>query len=361
MDADAGLDSASAFFLVKVAKRASDFAISVKSLPVSFFMMNVLTRFISAAILVIVAMTVRAEQTMLGGLLPPETPLIKDSELTITVADYQKALLGLPPKQRAGIEHDLTTLQEFLLELYIEKRLVREAERLKIPDQPDIQAQLQMVQRKVLVNAVVDQFKAGLKQPDFTELAQEYYQTHRKEFTRPEQLEVAHILINAPLCDCEDPNGEKRKRAEALLTELRGGADFGELARKNSDDKASARQGGILPKLVTRGSLVKPFEDAAFALQPGELSGVVETQYGYHIIKLISRQPETVPPFEQVKVRIIEKLAKDFQETNHKEYVARFYPKPEAFNLGMINALTGGAAGAPNVLDNAPPPPPPAR
>ncbi|QQS54589.1 MAG: peptidylprolyl isomerase [Candidatus Competibacteraceae bacterium] len=361
MDADANLDSASAFFLVKAAKRASDFAISVKSLPVSFFMMNVLIRFISAAILVIVAMTVRAEQTMLGGLLPPETPLIKDSELTITVVDYQKALLGLPPKQRAGIEHDLTTLQEFLLELYIEKRLVREAERLKMPDQPDIQARLQMVQRKVLVNAVVDQFKAGLKQPDFTELAQEYYQTHHKEFTRPEQLEVAHILINAPLCDCEDPNGEKRKRAEALLTELRGGADFGELARKNSDDKTSARQGGILPKLLTRGSLVKPFEDAAFALQPGELSGVVETQYGYHIIKLISRQPETVPPFEQVKVRIIEKLAKDFQDTNHKEYVARFYPKPEAFNLGMINALTGGAAGAPSVLDNAPPPPPPAR
>ncbi len=326
-------------------------------------MMNVLIRLIATAILVIAATTVRAEQTALGGLLPPETPLVKDSELTITVADYQKALLGLPPKQRSGIEHDLTTLQEFLLELYTEERLVREAERLKIPDQPDIQAQLQMAQRKVLVSAVVDQFKAGLKQPDFTDLAQEYYQTHRKEFTRPEQLEVAHILINAPLCPCEDPNGEKRKRAEALLAELRGGADFSELARKNSDDKASARQGGILPKLVTRGTLVKPFEDVAFALQPGELSGVVETQYGYHIIKLISRQPETVPPFEQVKARILEKLTKDFQDTNHKEYVVRFYPKPDAFNLGMINALTGGAGalGVPNAPPPSPPPLPPVR
>lgn len=326
-------------------------------------MTNILIRFVAAAVLVIAATAVRAEQmSVLGGLLPPETPLVKDAELTITVADYQKALLGLPSKQRAGIERDLVTLQEFLLELYTEERLAREAQRLGLLDQPEIQAQVRMAQRKILVSAVVDQFKTGLKQPDFTELAQEYYQTHRQEFTRPEQLQVAHILIKAPQCPCEDPNGEKRKQAEALLAELRGGADFGELARQNSDDKTSARQGGILPQLVTRGRLVKPFEDAAFALEPGALSDVVETQYGYHIVKLISRQPETVQPFEQVKARIIEKLAKDFQDTSHKEYVVRFYPKPDAFNLSILHALAppGSGSAPPNMSPPAPPPTPPA-
>lgn len=314
----------------------------------------------AAVVLVLLAGTVRAEDTALGGLLPPETPLVKDSELTITIADYRKALQALPPKQRPGIERDVTALQEFLLELYAEQRLAREAQQQGIPDQPDVQAQLQMAQRKVLVSALVDQFKANLKQPDFTELAQEYYQTHRQEFTRPEQLQVAHILIKAPLCACEDTQGEKRKRAEALLAELRGGADFTELARKNSEDEASARQGGILPRLVTRGMLVKPFEDVAFALQPGELSEVVETQYGYHIIKLVSRQPETVQPFEQIKGRIIEKLAGDFQNASHKEFIARFYPKPDAFNLGMIRALApAGAESGPGAPNPPPPPPPP--
>jgi len=141
---------------------------------------------------------------------------------------------------------------------------------------------------------------------------------------------------------------------------LRGGADFTELARKNSEDEASARQGGILPRLVTRGMLVKPFEDVAFALQPGELSEVVETQYGYHIIKLVSRQPETVQPFEQIKGRIIEKLAGDFQNASHKEFIARFYPKPDAFNLGMIRALApAGAESGPGAPNPPPPPPPP--
>ena len=304
-----------------------------------------------------VSVAVHAESTP-AETISSETPLIKSSELTLTVADYQKALLGLPFKQRSSIGSNPATLREFLLELYTEERVEQEAQRLGLPDQPEIQAQLQMARRKVLVNAVITRFKADIKSPDFTELAQEYYQTHSQEFTQPEKLQVAHILLKSvPQCACDEQNHKKRERAEALLTELRGGADFGELARKNSEDELSARQGGLFPQLVTRGMLVKPFEDAAFALaEPGTLSEVVETPYGYHIIKLISRDPAQVWPFEKVRSRIVEKMTQEFQAAQHKDFVTKFYPDDSDFNQAAINALFKAAPVAAPVAPLSPPP-----
>lgn len=321
---------------------------------VSEIMSTVRTRWIAAIVLAGFSITLQAEPTSAGPV-APDTPLVKDSTLTLTEADYRQALLGVPARQRPGIERDANTLREFLLELYVERRLAQEAQRLGLLDQPDIQAKLEMARRKVLVNAVVDQFKAGLKPPDFTDLAHEYYLTHRKDYIQPERIRAAHILLSMK-CACEDPKGEKRKQAETILAELRGGANFAELAQKYSEDAATAQRGGAMEPLITRGMLVKPFEDAAFALpEPGALSGVVETQYGYHIIRLLERQPETILPFESVKGRIIEKLAGEFQAINYKEFTAQFFPNMDHFNQPAIDALLKPAP-AP-----AAPPSPPAQ
>ena len=86
-----------------------------------------------------------------------------------------------------------------------------------------------------------------------------------------------------------------------MLAELKKAPDsFAELARKNSQDPGSAEKGGDLD-FVTRGAMVKPFEDAMFALKKGEISDVVETEFGYHIIQLNDIKPAVVPPFEQVR------------------------------------------------------------
>ncbi|MDH7515805.1 MAG: peptidylprolyl isomerase [Bacteroidota bacterium] len=93
-----------------------------------------------------------------------------------------------------------------------------------------------------------------------------------------------------------------RVRADALLDSLRKGADFGELARRYSDDPGSARLGGDLGE-ARRGVFVRAFEEAAFALKPGEISPVVETEFGFHIIKLLDRQGERIHPMH-ILVRI---------------------------------------------------------
>ena len=108
----------------------------------------------------------------------------------------------------------------------------------------------------------------------------------------PEQVRASHILISTkPIDPNADPNQAKaqaKDKAEELLKKVKDGADFAALAKENSDCPSNA-QGGDLG-LFPRGQMVKPFEDAAFALKVGEISDLVETQFGYHIIKVTEHQ-----------------------------------------------------------------------
>ena len=110
--------------------------------------------------------------------------------------------------------------------------------------------------------------------------------------TEGDKLDASHILIktvddnNKPLSD--EKKAEAKKKAEDLLKQLKSGADFAELAKKNSQDPGSAAKGGALGEFG-KGQMVSEFEKAAFALKEGEISPIVETQFGYHIIKLNKR------------------------------------------------------------------------
>ena len=117
---------------------------------------------------------------------------------------------------------------------------------------------------------------------------QEYYSANPAAFTPPEQVQVRHILITVAADADAGTRDAAKKKAEGILAEIKGGADFAELAKKHSQD-TSAQGGGDLG-LVGRGQTVKPFEDVAFTLKPGEVSEVVVTDFGYHIIKVEARQ-----------------------------------------------------------------------
>ena len=109
-------------------------------------------------------------------------------------------------------------------------------------------------------------------------------------------IKTAHILLRA---DQQAPQSEwdaAKVRIDSIYTALKNGADFADLATRLSQDPGSARQGGELP-FVQHGQLVKEYEDAAFALQPGEMSGVVKSAYGYHII--LMKERKMLEPFEE--------------------------------------------------------------
>jgi peptidyl-prolyl cis-trans isomerase D len=127
-----------------------------------------------------------------------------------------------------------------------------------------------------------------------------YYEQNKARYGTDEQRRASHILITAEGSD----KAAARKKAEQLLAQVKAKpADFEKLARDNSKDPGSAAQGGDLG-FFGKGMMVKPFEEAVFKLKPGEISDIVESDFGFHIIKLTEVKPAEVKPFEQVRADI---------------------------------------------------------
>lgn len=139
------------------------------------------------------------------------------------------------------------------------------------------------------------------------------YQENIDSYRIPERVKVRHILIKTT-GKPKDEVPKLKAKAEDLLKQLQHGADFAELAKKNSDDTGSAEKGGELGWIV-RGQTVPNFEKTAFSLKPGELSGLVETEYGYHIIQVEDKQPAHVQSFEEVRPQLLADAQKDFSTT----------------------------------------------
>jgi peptidyl-prolyl cis-trans isomerase D len=128
-----------------------------------------------------------------------------------------------------------------------------------------------------------------------------YYEQNSSRFGTKEERRASHILITAPASMSAADREKAKAKVEQLLADVKKAPNtFAEVARKNSQDPGSAEKGGDLD-FVTKGAMVKPFEDAMFALKKGEISGVVETEFGYHIIHLTDIKPAVVPPFEQLR------------------------------------------------------------
>ena len=144
----------------------------------------------------------------------------------------------------------------------------------------------------------------------------EFYDKNPDKFKQDESIRASHILFR--VAENADAATKKKtlEQAQSVLKQARGGADFAELAKKYSAD-GSAQQGGDL-NFFTHGAMVPAFDQAAFALKPGQISDIVTTQFGYHIIKVTDRKPAATVPFEQVSERIKEYLVQD-QNRQHAE------------------------------------------
>jgi len=144
--------------------------------------------------------------------------------------------------------------------------------------------------------------KRGITVPE-KEL-RDFYEQNAARFTAAEERRARHVLVKSDKDASADDKAKAKAKAEALLAELRKSpATFAEVARKNSDDPGSAAQGGDLD-FFGRGAMVKAFEDAAFALKPGEISPVVQSDFGFHIIKLEAVRGGEKKPFEEVRAQI---------------------------------------------------------
>jgi peptidyl-prolyl cis-trans isomerase D len=140
--------------------------------------------------------------------------------------------------------------------------------------------------------------------------AEKFYKDNQKRYTVEEQRRASHILINAGKTASDAAKAVAKEKAEKLLAQVRKNpADFAKIAKENSEDSGTAVKGGDLD-FFSKGMMVKPFQDAVDKLTVGEISDVVQSDYGYHVIMLTGIKPASVKPFDDVKAEIVAELKK---------------------------------------------------
>ncbi len=149
--------------------------------------------------------------------------------------------------------------------------------------------------------------------------ANSYYTANLKDFEEPEQVRASHILISVKQTDSNEVRAQARAKIETILAKIKAGADFAELAKTDSNCP-SAENGGDLG-FSPRGIYEEPFEEVAFKLKPGEISDIVETVFGYHIIKVTDHKDARTIPFEEVKEQIIKELKNRKEDDLADKYI----------------------------------------
>ncbi len=159
------------------------------------------------------------------------------------------------------------------------------------------------------------------------------YETSQARYRAPEQRRVSHILIAVKQDADEEAKNAALEEALSLTQQARSGVDFEDLAKQHSDDPGSAAKGGDLG-VIAEGVMVKPFEDAAYQMQQGEISDPVTTRFGYHVIKITELVPESVKPFAEIRGQLEQEERKRLAEVQFIEHAETFrnlaYEQPDS-------------------------------
>jgi parvulin-like peptidyl-prolyl isomerase len=174
------------------------------------------------------------------------------------------------------------------------------------------------VKQSVQETLVINKYLSGIAESAAKVSDDDLRKAYELEKTGDKTATVRHILILTQGKTAPE-KAAARTKIEDILAQAKSGADFAELAKKYSEDTGSKDNGGLYENFP-RGQMVKPFEDAAFSVPVGGLSGVVETTFGYHILKVVDRKKET-RPFEEVRAELESRLKESKQGTAVQDYI----------------------------------------
>ncbi|MBC7196843.1 MAG: peptidyl-prolyl cis-trans isomerase, partial [Deferribacterales bacterium] len=180
------------------------------------------------------------------------------------------------------------------------------------------------IPEKIKVKYVVfdeDNFDKDIVVTD--EEAEAYFLQHKEQFHQSEQVEARHILVRVNDFENKEENEKALSKINKARDEIKKGAAFEKVAENYSED-ISAKNGGYLG-FFKRGEMVKEFEEAAFKLEPGQVSDIVKSPFGYHIIKVEKKLEEKDLSFDEVKERIIERIKEEKEKNQFKNYVYETY------------------------------------
>lgn len=239
-------------------------------------------------------------------------------DLELTHAEIDAAFARIPSKYRMNFIRDGEKVDQLIQSLFRYKALAAEAASHAFDQNEIVTNRLSLVAEQELAEAWIEQVLEDAPGADFDALAHEQYLASPENFQSQDVVDVSHILIQTS----SRPDEKALQQAEELLARLQEDpAQFDALVMEFSEDPSKERNQGRYPSMQ-RGQMVKPFEDAAFALEePGQLSAPVKTDYGFHIIRLNAKSPAGLIPFEQVKPQLVEEARQKYLSDYRTRYI----------------------------------------
>ncbi|HMK49183.1 MAG TPA: peptidylprolyl isomerase [Thermodesulfovibrionales bacterium] len=245
----------------------------------------------------------------------------KVGKKTITLADIDRVIGYADPEKQKMINSN-PQFKEAVVRQYVQSMVVSDlAKKEGFDKKPDIKELLDFYADNYLANEYIKREVTGkIVIPE--DEKKKYYEAHKQEFGMPETVRARHILIRTEQNASEEDKKKAKQKAEDVLRRLHAGEDFAKVASEVSEDPSTKAAGGDLG-FFPRGSMVKSFEDAAFSLKPGEISGIVESPYGYHIIKVEEKKAPYTQPYDEVSGKIQQKLTQEKARTRINEFMEK--------------------------------------
>jgi parvulin-like peptidyl-prolyl isomerase len=247
-------------------------------------------------------------------------PIVSRQDIKLTDYDVQQEFAARKSEAQEAILSNPQRFHKFIENQWVKLNLIEQVKQGATPDNmPDSDQLMTLIDQTTIARLMISQLAEELD-PPLENAARENYQQNLSTYKLPDRAKAAHILIKTEKhTDAEAKALAEKIRAEAVSSNI----SFADLARKYSEDPSAQTNNGDLGAFG-RGQMAKPFEDAVFAMQKsGEISSVVKTQFGYHIIRFERKQHNKINPFSAVKGQIEKQLSTQRQQTVWKEYESK--------------------------------------
>ena len=266
----------------------------------------------------------------------PQEILACKGAAVLTQASVDGAFSRIPEKDRLAFIRDGAKVDMMVNSLLRAEVVALDAEKAGFASQPEVQQRMLLAARKELAEAWLVEVTARAPEVDYSAMAHEDYLVHPNSYRKAVTLDVSHILIGT--------KERKPEEALALATQLKGELEtdpsrFEAMVQEYSDDPGKSSNSGQYPDMK-KGQMVKPFEAAAFAMkEPGEISDPVETEYGYHIIRLNGVSGGDVPPYDSVKEEATARMKAKYLETYRTNYLQNILKDPVVLPEGSVEIM----------------------
>jgi peptidyl-prolyl cis-trans isomerase C len=257
------------------------------------------------------------------GDVAPDTVLVSNGKVKVTKADFDAELARIPEADQMEFLLSRKRIAQMVENILINRVMATEALELNVDQDQKVKDEIRNQTEKVLAKYRGQHLMKSVEQRDFTAAAREIYLTEPAKTTRPAQYRAWHVLVATGIRD----KGLARARAAEVREKVLKGESLELLAREYSDDPSVSQKGGELD-MVAADKFETNFANALKRMKPGDVSDIVETRYGFHVIYLVELLPEKRYTFEEAKPQLLSEARDNYLKSVFETHIARIREDP---------------------------------